>query len=38
VQPLAIGEVARERVLGGDGDRLELEVEIARIDALRAIT
>ena len=37
MQPLAIREVARERVLGRDGDRLELEVEIARIDALRAV-
>ena len=37
VQSLAVGEVAWERVLGGHGDRLELEVEIARVDAARAI-
>ena len=37
VQSLAIGEVACERVLGGYGDRLELEVEIARVDPTRAI-
>ncbi len=30
-------QVARERVLGRDGDGLELEVEVARVDAPRAI-
>ena len=32
VQPLAIDEVARESVLRGDRDRLELQLEVARVD------
>ena len=37
MEALAVEQVARERVLGRDGDRLELEIEVAWVDAPRAI-
>jgi hypothetical protein len=37
VQNGPIGDIARERVLGGDGDRLADELEVTRIDSLSAI-
>ena len=37
MEALAIGEVAREGVLRRDGDGLQLEVEIAPVDALRPV-
>ncbi len=37
VEALPVVQVARERVLGRDGDGLELEIEVAWVDAPRAV-